>query len=65
MSAAANAENNFDMDPSALVVHTIFADECQPLSGLCRGLEVELTEFASAPPTLLWLWMMAPKASRQ
>ncbi|RLT24807.1 MAG: 50S ribosomal protein L22 [Chloroflexi bacterium] len=27
MSAAANAENNFDMDPSALVVHTIFADE--------------------------------------
>ena len=26
-SAAANAENNFDMDPAALVVHTIFADE--------------------------------------
>lgn len=26
-SAAANAENNFDMDPSDLVVKTIFADE--------------------------------------
>ena len=26
-SAAANAENNFDMDRQALVVHTIYADE--------------------------------------
>ncbi|MBK9942603.1 MAG: 50S ribosomal protein L22 [Kouleothrix sp.] len=26
-SAAANAENNFEMDPEALVVKTIFADE--------------------------------------
>lgn len=26
-SAAANAENNFDMEPSDLVVKTIFADE--------------------------------------
>jgi large subunit ribosomal protein L22 len=26
-SAAANAENNFEMDPADLVVHTIFADE--------------------------------------
>jgi large subunit ribosomal protein L22 len=26
-SAAANAENNFDMSPSALVVKTIFADQ--------------------------------------
>ncbi|MBM4413311.1 MAG: 50S ribosomal protein L22 [Roseiflexaceae bacterium] len=27
MSAAANAENNFDMERAALVVHTIYADE--------------------------------------
>src|SRR6266511_3943340 len=27
MSAAANAENNFEMDPDELVVKTIFADE--------------------------------------
>ena len=26
-SAAANAENNFEMDPEALIVKTIFADE--------------------------------------
>jgi large subunit ribosomal protein L22 len=26
-SAAANAENNFDMEPSDLIVQTIFADE--------------------------------------
>jgi large subunit ribosomal protein L22 len=26
-SAAANAENNFEMDPAALVVKTIFADQ--------------------------------------
>ncbi len=26
-SAAANAENNFDMEPDKLFVHTIFADE--------------------------------------
>jgi len=26
-SAAANAENNFDMDRQALVVHTVYADE--------------------------------------
>lgn len=53
-SAAANAENNFEMDPEALVVKTIFADEGPAFKRIMSCARAAApTAFASARPTSL------------
>lgn len=50
-SAAANAENNLDLDPSTLVVATAFVDEGATSSGSSRVHRDVRSVFASAPVT--------------